>query len=109
MDRFRGIKIEATGQNIITVGDGNQVNAEYKDPAGALVELKQALLRSELLTEVQKLDAVADIDSIQSQLAKATPNRTVIRGAWEAVKKLDTVMGLAEKVAKVAGLLAPFL
>jgi len=109
MDKFRGIKIEATGQNIITVGDGNQVNAQYQDAAGALVELKKALLQSSSVTEAQKLDAVADIDSIQSQLAKSAPNRWVIRGAWEVVKKLDTVAGLAEKVGKVATLLGPFL
>jgi len=109
MDRFKGIKIEATGQNIITVGDGNQVNVEYQDAAGALVDLKQALLQSTSVTEAQKLDAVADIDSIQSQLAKATPNRTVIRGAWEAVKTLDTVLGLADKVSKVTALLGPLL
>jgi len=109
MDKFKGIKIEATGQNIITVGDGNQVNAKYQDAAGALVDLKQALLQSTSITETQKLDIVADIDSIQSQLAKAKPNRTVIQGAWEAVKKLDTALGFADKVTKVAGLLAPFL
>lgn len=108
MDKFKGIKIEATGQNIITVGDGNQVDAQYQDMAGALVELKQALLQSTSVTEAQKLDAVADIDSIQSQLAKSSPNRGVVRSAWEGVKKLDTILGLAEKVTKVAGLLAPF-
>ncbi len=109
MDKFKGIKIQATGQNIITVGDGNQVNAQYKDAAGALVDLKQALLQAASLTEAQKLDAVADIDSIQSQLAKPTPNRTVIQGAWEGVKRLDTVLGLTDKVIRLAGLLAPFL
>jgi hypothetical protein len=109
MEKFKGIKIEATGQNIITVGDGNQVDAQYLHVAGALVELKQALLESTSITEAQKLDAVADIDSIQSQLAKSSPNRGVVQGAWEAVKRLDTVLGLADKVAKVAGLLAPFL
>lgn len=109
MDKFKGIKIEATGQNIITVGDGNQVNARYQDVARALVDLKQALLQSSSVTEVQKLDAVADIDSIQSQLAKPSPNRGVIQSSWEAVKKLDTVLGLADKIAKVAALLAPFL
>src|ERR1044072_1849517 len=31
MEKFKGIKIEATGQNIITVGDGNQVNAKFQD------------------------------------------------------------------------------
>lgn len=109
MDKFKGIKIEATGQNIITVGDGNQVNARYQHAAGALVDLKEALLQSSSITEAQKLDVVADIDSIQSQLAKANPNRTVIQGAWEAVKNLETVMGLAEKVSKVGTLLASFL
>lgn len=109
MEKFKGIKIEATGQNIITVGDGNQVNAEFRDAAGALVELKQAVLLADPLSEAQKLDAVADIDSIESQLAKAAPNRTAIQGAWEGVKKLDTVLSLGEKVGKVAGLLAPFL
>src|SRR2546427_5196733 len=64
MDKFKGIKIEATGQNIITVGDGNQVNAEYKDAAGALVDLKQALLHTQSLSEAQTFDAVAAIDSI---------------------------------------------
>lgn len=109
MDKFEGIKIEATGQNIITVGDGNRVNAQFKDAAGALVDLKQALLRASSVTEAQKLDAVADIDSIQSQLAKTSPNPTVVRGAWENIKNLDTVLGLAEKVTKVAAFLAPFL
>lgn len=109
MDKFKGIKSQATGQNIITVGDGNQVDARYRTTASALVDLKEALLQSSAITESQKLDVVADIDSIQSQLAKAEPNRTVVRGAWEAVKKLDTVLGLADKVGKVAALLAPFL
>jgi hypothetical protein len=109
MDKFKGIKIEATGQNIITVGDGNQVNARYQEAAGALVELKQAILQSSSVTEAQKLDVVADIDSIQSQLAKSTPNRGDIQSAWEAVKKLDTVLGLTDKVRKVANFLAPFL
>lgn len=109
MEKFKGIKIEATGQNIITVGDGNQVNAQYQDVAGALVELKQALLQSTSITEEQKLDAVADIDSIQSQLAKSSPNQGVIQGAWEAVKKLDAVLGLAGKIANVARLLSPLL
>jgi len=109
MEKFRGIKIEATGQNIITVGDGNQVNVKYQDGAGALVELKKAFLQSASITEEQKLDIVADIDSIQSQLAKANPSRSVIKGAWEAVKGFDTVVGIAEKVGKVAALLAPLL
>src|SRR3990172_2404069 len=109
MDKFKGIRIEATGQHIITVGDGNKVDAQYEDAAGALVGLKEAVVQAEALAESQKLDAVADIDSIESQLAKAGPSPLVIKGAWDGLKKLEAVLGLAEKVAKVGALLAPFL
>ena len=109
MDKFSGIKIEATGRNIITVGDGNEVNATFADAATALVELKQAILQSSDLSESRKMDAVADIDSIESQLAKAEPNTTVIKGAWEGIKGLDTPPRSREKIGKAAPLLAPFL
>jgi hypothetical protein len=108
MPRFHGINIQATGQNIITLGDGNQVDARYSDAAGALVDLKNAILESEI-DESQKLAVVADIDTIQSQLAKPEPNRSVIRTIWSGVEKLATAAGLAVNVAKVAGLLGPLL
>jgi hypothetical protein len=108
-EKFKGIKIEATGQNIITVGDGNQVNARYRSTASALVDLKEALLQSASISESQKLDLVADIDSIQSQLAKSQPNRTVIQAAWEAIKGFDTALGLIDKIGKVGALLSQFL
>src|SRR4051794_30235011 len=58
MDKFKGIKIEATGQNVITVGDGNQVDVRFKDVADALVELKKALLQTNAVTESEKMDAI---------------------------------------------------
>jgi len=109
MDKFRGIKIEATGQNIITVGDGNQVDARYEQVAGALVDLKQALLSSDDLNDSQKIDAVSDIDTIQAQLAKESPNKSVIGAAWEGVKGLATLASLTTDAAHIAGLLAPFI
>jgi len=109
MDKFKGIKIEATGQNIITLGDGNQVNARFGDVGGALADLRTAFVNSPSVSESEKLDAVADIASIESQLIKANPNRSVVTGAWENLKRFDTVLGIAEKIAKAAALLAPFL
>lgn len=109
MDKFSGIKIEATGQNIITVGDGNQVNAQHSDVANALIDLRKALVGSTQLTEVQKLDAASDIDSIESQLAKSSPNKSVIVAAWDGVKKFATVVDVASKIGTVAGLLAQFI
>lgn len=108
MDKFRGIKIEATGRNIITVGDGNQVNVQFQEAAHSLVELREAVIDS-ALKEATKLDVIADIDSIESQLAKERPNTSVVRGAWDGLKGLDTALGLGEKIAKVARLLGPLL
>lgn len=109
MDKFKGVRIEATGRNIITVGDGNQVNASFQDAATALVDLKNALLESQAISEADKMDAVADIDTIQSQLAKATPNQSVIKSAWETIRNLNALGGVTEKIATVAGFLSEYL
>lgn len=105
MPRFHGIKIEATGQNIITLGDGNQINAQFNELGTALVELRDAITQSEAL-EGEKLALVADIDTIQSQLAKPSPNKNIIAAAWEAVRGAAAISGCADLVAKVAGLIA---
>jgi hypothetical protein len=109
MDKFQGIKIEATGQNIITVGDGNQVNAKFADAAEALAELKKSFKLSPNLTEEQKVDVVGDIDSIQSQLAKPGPNRPVISTLWTGIDKAAKAAGIADKLIKVGGHLSTML
>ena len=55
-DRFEGIKIEATGQNIITLGDGNQVNARFQALGESLAELRNAIKESAQLNETQKME-----------------------------------------------------
>src|SRR6266850_3779249 len=78
MSKFHGIKIEATGQNIITLGDGNQIDAKFGDLGASLAELRDAITQSEA-PDAQKMDLVADIDTIQSQLAKPEPNRGIVK------------------------------
>jgi hypothetical protein len=104
MPKFHGIKIEATGQNIITVGDGNQVNARFGDLGEALAGLRDAITQSDA-GEDQKLALVADIDTIQSQLAKAEPNRGIVKAAWETIKAAATINGCATLVHNVSGLI----
>lgn len=106
--KFHGIKIEATGQNIITLGDGNQINAKYGDLGQSLAELRDAITKSDA-PEAEKMGLVADIDTIQSQLAKPEPNRGIIRSAWETVKTAAAINGCAGLVEKVAGLVGGFL
>ena len=108
MPKFHGIKIEATGQNIITLGDGNQINARFSELGNALVELRQAITSSNA-SEVQKMGLVADLDTIQSQLAKAQPNRSIVAAAWEAVQAAASIQGCAELVQKIGGLIVGLL
>jgi hypothetical protein len=108
MPKFHGIKIEATGQNIITLGDGNQVNAKFGELGESLAELRKSVTNAQV-PEADKLAVVADIDTIQSQLAKPTPNATIIQAAWQAIKGAAAVNGFITLVAKISGLLAPFV
>lgn len=105
MPRLHGIKIEATGQNIITVGDGNQVNARFEHLGNALSELRKAVTESRA-PETEKLSVVADIETIQTQLAKPEPNRGIVRAAWHAIERIAAIEGLAAFVARVSALIA---
>jgi len=108
-NRFEGIRIEATGQNIITLGDGNQVNAEYRQIGEGLSELRAAVKASSELEEENKIELVSDIDSLQDQLAKPTPNRSVVRTLWEAISRSASLATLAESAAKVAPYVAKLI
>jgi hypothetical protein len=94
MPKFHGINIQATGRNIITVGDGNQVNADFEDLGKALSDLRESLLKSKA-EEADKLNYVAEIETIQSQLAKPTPNKGILRAAWDGLEALSTIEGCA--------------
>jgi len=108
MPKFQGINIQATGQNIITLGDGNQINAQFSELGQALVELRNAITESDA-SEAYKMNLVADIDTIESQLAKPQPNRSIIAAAWEAVKGAAAIDGCVSLVQKVGLLIARFL
>ena len=108
MHKFHGIKIEATGQNIITLGDGNQIDARFGDLGQSLADLRDAITQSEV-SDTQKMNLVADIETIQSQLAKPEPNRGILKVAWEMVKGAASIDGCVTFVQKVSGLIAGFL
>ncbi len=104
-DRFEGIKIEATGQNIITLGDGNQVNAQFQALGESLADLRKAIKESSKLTEAEKVDLVVDVDTLQTQLGRKTPNRELISRLWEGINRAASLVGLADAASKVGGFL----
>lgn len=108
-ERYAGININAAGSNVITLGDGNVVNANYSELHTALDKLKEELANAADLSEAEKLDVSVDIESIKDQLAKPSPNNTVVNHLWSGVEKVVTAVGLFEAVEKIRSLIAPLL
>jgi hypothetical protein len=55
------------------------------------------------------MEIVADIDTIESQLAKPEPNRGIVKAAWDAVKVAATIDGCSDLVLRASHLIAGFL
>lgn len=106
--RYAGININATGTNVITLGDGNIVNAEFERLHAELSELKHTVAMSSL-DDSQKLDMSVDIESMKDQLAKANPDRTTIGQLWSRVKDVAVLGGFLDAVTKVTPLIAGLL
>ena len=105
-DRFEGIRIEATGQNIITLGDGNRVNVRFRDLGEALADLRDAVNTHSVLDDSTKMDLAVDISCLQDQLARPQPNKTVVETLWAGIEKTAVAAGLVNAVASVSALIA---
>jgi hypothetical protein len=103
--RYEGININATGSNVITLGDGNVVNAKFEQLHHSLTNLKTAIAECTSLSEEQKLDMSVDVESIKDQLAKTKPDKTIIRHIWSGLEKAAAVAGLLEALEKVRPLI----
>ena len=100
-DRYAGIKIEATGESVVTVGDGNVVNVRNQGLFQQLNELKDRIIESDVVTEETKLDVAVDIETLKSQLAKHDPDRQVIERLWERIAKVADIASLAGLVVAI--------
>jgi len=96
---YGGINI-ANVQGAVVVGDRNVVHNEFIPLSQELDTLRQAITASGL-SETDKVAAVAEIQTIQSQLAKETPNQSIIQQAWTTIERLVTASEFAALLAKV--------
>lgn len=108
-ERYGDINVTATGANVITLGDGNIVNARFDDLRLELDELRDQLVASDRLSDVQKLDAAVDIETIKDQLAKTNPDPVVTGTLWARVEQAAAVAGLAELALSAGHLIAPLV
>jgi hypothetical protein len=106
--RYPGINISATGTNVITLGDGNVVNAKFVELHSGLSQLREAILTSKLPDE-QKFEMAVDIETAKDQLAKEEPDKTFLASVWQRIQDVATVGGFVDAMQKVAPLISPLL
>ena len=91
----------------IQLGNGNVVNKSFVGLANELDKLRIAISESDM-TEEEKLSAVADLETINGQLAKPVPNKNIIRMAWDALSS-GKAAELIQKGAAAANAIQAFL
>lgn len=107
-DRFQGINITNI-KGVTVVGSENVVNVEYSDLYEVLDVFEEEVSKAENLSDEDRLNVTADIESLKNQLSKSKPNRDVIANLWSGIEKIVTGAGMVELVQKVAKLISPFL
>lgn len=100
-DPFAGINITALGSTV-QVGDGNHANAQSNGLPSELEALREELVDSSQLNDIEKLAAAADIQTLQMQIAKPEPNQAIVREALTSIKDLAGAAGFVERVTNIA-------
>ena len=106
---YAGIKINNVN-GVTILGNGNAVvNTQYADLYKQLCLLSEVLRNSGQLSDEQKLNYVGEIETIKAQLMKTTPDKSIIKRAWEKLKPLATISGIITLFSHVANLIANLL
>jgi hypothetical protein len=94
---------------VTVVGDGNVLNTNFTDLSRALNELKSEFQNNATIDDEQKLDVVADVDTLQAQLQKPQPNSTIIGLLWSGIEQAGKVAGILTVIEKVRSYIQPLL
>ena len=106
---FAGINVTNIS-GVTLIGDQNlAVNIQYLDLYKVLSLLSEAVRKSTQLSDTEKLNYVADVETIKDQLAKPEPDKNIIRSAWERLKELAKYADLLGFFNQVAGLIRGLL
>lgn len=94
---------------VTVVGDGNVVNTTFTDLSKVLSDAKEAILAEPEISEDSRLEIIADMDSLQAQLQKPNPDKTVVQKLWSSIEKIAAVGGAINFISKASELIQPLL
>ena len=108
-NRFTGINIGDVRNSVIVLGDNNFVRNEYKELYDSLDDLGRHVRISSEISDDDKINYQADVDTIKAQLIKPKPDKDIVGKAWSALKAIATINGVMSFYFKVAPLIEPLL
>jgi hypothetical protein len=91
------------------IGDGNYVYNRYSNLYRSLDLLGEEIRQTDKLSDEEKLNYQAEIETIKSQLLKPNPDRSILRTAWNALKGVATIGGVVGVLEKVKALIQPLI
>jgi len=71
--------------------------------------LKQAIISENDIEEKDKLNLVADLESMKEQLVKDHPDKTILGILWKNIQRMGVKPGLVEVIDKVSSLITNLL
>lgn len=103
---FGGINIQNI-QGAIAIGSSNVaiVHKPHLNLYQALDDLKEAVLNEKSLSDEDKSEYVADIETIKNQVSKKNPSVVIVKTAWLGLSTLSTIEGLIQFVERVKPLI----
>ena len=102
--QYRGINIKAV-QSVVTLGDGNVVNARFREVRPVLERLRQEASSSHELDDEAKLSIAGDIDALIAQLATPKPDKSIVQKIWGNIERLAASTQLAAMIGQIGPML----
>jgi len=96
-------------QGVTVIGDGNYVYNQHSNLYRSLDLLGEEIRRTDRLSDEEKLNYQAEIETIKSQLLKPNPDRNILRTAWNALKFVATIGGVVSVFEKVRAMIEPLI
>lgn len=101
---FSGINITNMG-GVTIVGDNNYVQTNQSELYNILDEMKSTIIQMAEVNDDIKLELKSDIDTIQAQLAKKSPIKSIVNASWTALGRLATIDGVLSLYQKADALI----
>lgn len=108
-NKLAGINISDIKNSMIILGNNNVVWNDYKELYECLDDLGSRVRISSEISDSDKIDLQADIDTIKAQLEKPKPNKEIVGKAWSAIKVISTIGGVVGLLMKIQPLIDALL